>query len=83
MEVDVINKEICYSEFYEKYLVNNRICLLSKLFTDSWPCRKQWVESEAPNWDNLLENYGKLLSLNKMILFVFNFKLFMITSNVR
>lgn len=79
MEVDVINKEICYSEFYEDYLVKNRMCLLSKLFTDSWSCRKHWVKNEAPNWDNLLENYGcyiqltlfNILSLLNCLLYLF------------
>ncbi|KZS11416.1 putative JmjC domain-containing protein 4 [Daphnia magna] len=59
MEVDVINNEVCYSEFYNKYLIMNRPCLLSKTHTESWLSRKLWAENELPSWENLLDSYGE------------------------
>lgn len=60
-EVLVLTEEICYTEFYERFLMENQLCLLSESFTDSWPCRKLWVVDGKPNWDYLIETFGKLL----------------------
>lgn len=54
----MINNEVCYSEFYDKYLIMNRPCLLSKTHTESWLSRKLWAENELPSWENLLDSYG-------------------------
>lgn len=58
--VDFLEEPICYSAFYEEYLVGNKPCLLSDYFTSSWPCRRDWVKDGLPNWKHLCDQYGLL-----------------------
>ena len=58
VNIDVLEKHLCYSEFYHRYLVANKPCLLSELWTESWPCRKLWVKNGQPDWEFLKRNYG-------------------------
>ena len=63
LKVDLIEKPICYSAFYEEYLLGNKPCLLSDYFTSSWRCRKDWVkDGNIPNWQHLRDLYGSLTS---------------------
>lgn len=59
-DVDLIEEPICYSVFYEKYLVGNLPCVLSDFFTSVWPCTKDWVKNGLPNWQHLRDQYGLL-----------------------
>ena len=56
--MDVLNEPICYSEFYQRYLLANKPCLLAAKVTESWLCRQLWVENGRPKWDYLKQNYG-------------------------
>ncbi|KAK3611203.1 hypothetical protein CHS0354_009457 [Potamilus streckersoni] len=45
-----IDYEISYAEFFKRYLLENRPCILSSRFTESWKSRKEWVdETGCPN----------------------------------
>ena len=64
---------MCYTEFYEQYLVKNQLCLLSGPFTDSWPCRELWVRDGKPNWEYLLEIYGSFEIQHFFLDFMFSY----------
>lgn len=59
--VTVISSPLSYSEFYKEFILRNKPCLFSKLFTNNWLCRKKWVlENDVPNIEFLKEKYGDL-----------------------
>ena len=68
--VDFIEEPICYSAFYEEYLVGNKPCLLSDYFTSSWPCRRDWVKDGLPNWKHLCDQYGLLFCKHNQLCFI-------------
>lgn len=51
-----------YSEFFERYLMTNRPCILPSLNTDSWNSRKDWtLPNGKPNFDFLRDAFGIVL----------------------
>ncbi|TRZ00501.1 hypothetical protein DNTS_026637 [Danionella cerebrum] len=58
--IDYIEKEIPYSKFFKKYLMQNKPCMLSKKFTEEWSCRRNWVTPEGkPNLQRLLHEFDQ------------------------
>ncbi|XP_023671502.1 2-oxoglutarate and iron-dependent oxygenase JMJD4 [Paramormyrops kingsleyae] len=57
--VDYIDrKDFNYSRFFQRYLLPNRPCVLSRKFTDDWNSRKNWVTDEGkPNFRKLLQYF--------------------------
>ncbi|KAL3854984.1 hypothetical protein ACJMK2_014216 [Sinanodonta woodiana] len=59
-KLDRIDNEISYAEFFQRYLLENRPCIFSSRFTDSWKSRKEWVdETGCPNLFFLDKCFGK------------------------
>lgn len=60
--VDFIEKpdSFSYADFFKGYLLPNLPCVFSSAFTEDWGSRRLWVTpSGKPNFDYLLQNYGK------------------------
>ena len=53
--------DLSASEFFERFLLPNKACLVGEKFTRTWLSREKWVKGGKPNWDYLKEQYGKLL----------------------
>lgn len=49
---------ISYSEFYERYMIHNRPCVL-KGITSDWPCQNSWVVHNKPNLSYFRSKYGQ------------------------
>ncbi|OQV23041.1 JmjC domain-containing protein 4 [Hypsibius exemplaris] len=57
--IDRITTSIPYSEFYRRYLIENRPCILSDTFTASWSSRTEWVSADGTlDLDFLVSHYG-------------------------
>lgn len=56
--IEFIDRATCYSEIYREFILNNKPFVLSKNFTETWPCRKLWVKDGKPNWDYIKLHYG-------------------------
>lgn len=49
-----------YTDFFKGYLLPNVPCVFSSAFTEDWGSRRHWVTpSGKPDFDYLLQNYGK------------------------
>ncbi|XP_072034844.1 2-oxoglutarate and iron-dependent oxygenase JMJD4-like [Amphiura filiformis] len=60
--VDHITERISYQDFFVKYLLPNRPCLLSSYVTAKWRSVKEWVKEDGqPNLDFLASNFGDAL----------------------
>ncbi|XP_013415112.1 jmjC domain-containing protein 4 [Lingula anatina] len=59
--IDVLTEAISYDEFFKKYLIANKPCLLApELAVNSWKARKEWVtEDGKPNFENLKFLFAK------------------------
>ncbi|XP_051944481.1 2-oxoglutarate and iron-dependent oxygenase JMJD4 isoform X1 [Hippocampus zosterae] len=58
--VDYIDKDLSYPKFFKMYLLPNHPCVFSKVFTEEWKCRKQWVTEEGkPHFQKLLREFGE------------------------
>lgn len=59
-KVEKLNgKELSYSDFVEKYLVQNQPVILTGLMED-WRACKDWVSNDGePNFDFLSTHFGK------------------------
>lgn len=60
--VDFIEKpdSFSYADFFKGYLLPNVPCVFSSAFTEGWGSRRHWVTpSGKPDFDYLLQNYGK------------------------
>lgn len=55
-----IEEEISYQDFFQKYLLHNRPCLISSFVTDNWQSRRLWAIGDKPNWHFLREVFGML-----------------------
>ena len=62
IEIEFIHDTTCYSKIYREFIVNNKPCVLSKNCTESWLCRKLWLNEDGrPNWDYIKLHYGIVL----------------------
>lgn len=60
-KVDWVDSNITYEEFFEKYLIGNKPCIISQEMTKNWKSVQNWVDSKngKPNFNYLKENFGK------------------------
>ncbi|EZA49639.1 hypothetical protein DMN91_006417 [Ooceraea biroi] len=56
--IDRIDSTVTYNDFFSKYLIPNRPCIISSQATESWPCRREWVLDGAPNFNVLRTLFG-------------------------
>lgn len=61
--------EFSYNDFFCKYLIPNKPCIIQSNATKNWFCRNNWVKNEAPNFQLLQELFGKFnkKKINKLI----------------
>lgn len=67
--VDYVEEEISYDEFYSKYLLLNRPCVLGKWATKKWKSIRLWtscsteeaVSVNCPNFLYLKETFGSAI----------------------
>lgn len=59
--VEVIDKSIQYSDFFEKFMSKNLPCII-KGISDDWECTRKWIELDDNkiNFDFLTSTYGNL-----------------------
>ena len=61
--VDVIAAPIEYEEFFLRYLLPNRPCVLDTWSTDGWRSRTEWVLADGhPNVESMKDLFGDYLS---------------------
>ncbi|KAK4879217.1 hypothetical protein RN001_007363 [Aquatica leii] len=58
-EFPIIDSDISYTEFFEKYFLRNQACLIRNV-SNNWESSKFWVNKETPNFTNLEQSYGDL-----------------------
>ncbi|XP_067119576.1 2-oxoglutarate and iron-dependent oxygenase JMJD4 [Centruroides vittatus] len=63
-EIEIIDNEITYEEFFLKFMCANRPCKFSSKFTDNWKSRKLWInnDDDKPNFDYLQREFGDSLA---------------------
>lgn len=63
-EIDHIDQPISYQEFFEKYMLPNRACVLGSWATADWRSRRDWVTTEGrPCLDFLKSQFGEILTI--------------------
>ena len=59
-KIDHIDAPITYQEFFAKYLLHNRPCVLGMWATSHWKSTQKWsCDDGTPDWDYLLQNFGE------------------------
>lgn len=56
--IDRVDGTISYSDFFKKYMLSNKPCIIKLSSAESWECLKEWVSHNSPNFDYLLNVYG-------------------------
>ncbi|XP_048238027.1 2-oxoglutarate and iron-dependent oxygenase JMJD4-like isoform X2 [Haliotis rufescens] len=58
--IDHLDEMPSYEEFFLKYLLPNRPCVLSARSTEGWRSRREWVLQGAPHLDFLISHFGSV-----------------------
>lgn len=56
--VERVDSTVTYNDFFSKYLIRNKPCIISLQATENWPCRREWVLDGAPNFEVLRTLFG-------------------------
>jgi len=56
--VERIDSTVTYNDFFYKYLIHNKPCIINLQATENWPCRREWVLDGAPNFEVLRTLFG-------------------------
>lgn len=56
--VERIESAMTYNDFFSKYLICNKPCVIGLQATENWPCRHEWVLNGAPNFELLRTLFG-------------------------
>ncbi|EFN85605.1 JmjC domain-containing protein 4 [Harpegnathos saltator] len=56
--IERIDSTVTYNDFFSEYLIRNRPCIISSQATENWPCRREWVLEDAPNFEMLRTSFG-------------------------
>lgn len=56
--IERIDSLVTYNEFFSKYLLANKPCIVDSQVTKDWPCRWEWVQDGAPNFNALRTLFG-------------------------
>lgn len=54
-----VDHKLTYNEFFHTFLINNEPCIIDTAITESWPCRREWVLKDAPNFELLGRLFGE------------------------
>lgn len=57
--IERVDSAVTYSEFFTKYLACNRPCIIGSQATENWPCKREWVIEDAPNFEVLRKSFGR------------------------
>ncbi|XP_011685344.1 PREDICTED: jmjC domain-containing protein 4 isoform X2 [Wasmannia auropunctata] len=57
-QVERIDSTVTYNEFFTKYLLCNKPCVISSQAIENWPCSREWVLNDAPNFEVLRTLFG-------------------------
>ncbi|XP_072751632.1 2-oxoglutarate and iron-dependent oxygenase JMJD4 [Anoplolepis gracilipes] len=49
---------VTYNDFFSKYLIPNKPCVINFQATENWPCRRDWVLNGEPNFQVLRTLFG-------------------------
>ncbi|XP_014481072.1 PREDICTED: jmjC domain-containing protein 4 [Dinoponera quadriceps] len=49
---------VTYNDFFSEYLIRNRPCVVGSQATANWPCRREWVLEDAPNFEALRASFS-------------------------
>lgn len=49
---------VTYNDFFSKYLIYNQPCVFNSHATENWPCRRNWVLNDTPNFEVLRTLFG-------------------------
>lgn len=68
--VERIDSTVTYNDFFSKYLIRNKPCIINLQSTENWPCRREWVLNGAPNFEVLRTLFGmwKVIELYRTII---------------
>ncbi|XP_066596398.1 2-oxoglutarate and iron-dependent oxygenase JMJD4 [Prorops nasuta] len=58
LEIKLVDPTISYDTFFNQFFVKNVPCIISSEITENWPCKKQWVLDNAPNFGFLEKVFG-------------------------
>ncbi|EGI70634.1 PREDICTED: jmjC domain-containing protein 4 [Acromyrmex echinatior] len=56
--IERIDSTVTYNDFFSKYLMCNKPCVISFQAIKNWPCRHEWVLNGAPNFEMLRKLFG-------------------------
>ena len=60
--IDYVKDLISYEEFFLRYLLPNKPCILTPQVTQLWKSRTEWVTHDGkPNFEFLEKNFGSYL----------------------
>lgn len=70
-----VDHKLTYNEFFHTFLINNEPCIIDTAITESWPCRREWVLKDAPNFELLGRLFGERWMINNgiEIIYIFSF----------
>lgn len=54
------NPSMPYSQFFENFLITNRICIFDAEITKDWSSRRNWSFNDAPNFEWFKDHFGKI-----------------------
>ena len=58
-DIDYVEDPITYAEFFRKYLLPNRACILGPWATAAWRSRLEWAANNDINFDQLKQEFGR------------------------
>jgi len=63
--IERIDPTVTYNEFFSKYLIPNKPCIINSQATENWPCRHEWVSDGIPNFNILRTLFGMCRDSNR------------------
>ncbi|XP_067685892.1 2-oxoglutarate and iron-dependent oxygenase JMJD4-like [Haliotis asinina] len=59
--IDHLNYMPTYEEFFQRYLLPNRPCVISAKCTEGWRSRREWVLAGKPHLDFFISHFGSAI----------------------
>eukprot|EP00118_Oscarella_pearsei_P016132 m.151236 g.151236 ORF g.151236 m.151236 type:complete len:76 (+) comp38580_c0_seq10:25-252(+) len=56
--MDRVGGKLCPEEFFARFLLRNKPCVIGSEITETWKARKRWVKDGKPNLQYLIDNFG-------------------------
>eukprot|EP00118_Oscarella_pearsei_P016133 m.151223 g.151223 ORF g.151223 m.151223 type:complete len:407 (+) comp38580_c0_seq2:25-1245(+) len=57
--MDRVGGKLCPEEFFARFLLRNKPCVIGSEITETWKARKRWVKDGKPNLQYLIDNFGE------------------------